>query len=111
MRTGKYKIVETINSYKLEMGCTGCDYDKSVHALVLYPLEPRAFNVELPAQHVGRTTDEIIAEVQKCTVLCKNCREEAKSGLFDAGVLPRIVVTPEDERWFERSQGRLGRWR
>lgn len=70
-----HKIRSLIQAIKLEKGCALCGYRKSPAALEFDHLDPAAksFGVGFHSSH---SLDRVMAEIEKCRVLCANCHRE-----------------------------------
>lgn len=64
-----------VSNYKLSKGCAICGYNKCVKALDFHHNGDKSFNISRRIS--GNTSlEEMKKEMDKCTVLCKNCHAE-----------------------------------
>jgi len=66
--------MSAISMWKLERGCADCGYDKSPHALDFD--HPPGVEKETEVSKLYRfkaPIEKIIAEMEKCEVVCANC--------------------------------------
>lgn len=63
---------EAINKIKIEKGCERCGFNEHPAALCFDHIDPstKSFNV---SQDPKRAWGEMLAEIEKCRVLCSNC--------------------------------------
>jgi len=88
--------------------CQFCGYSKCLRALEFHHVSrhsKRASIAELIRRSAGVSGRELIAELNKCVLLCANCHREVESGLAEVPVdlqqwhTKEGVITPEDERF------------
>jgi len=68
--------------------CTRCGYSKYVGALEFHHRDPNTKDLAM-AQARSQPWREVIAELDKCDLLCANCHREAHAEL--QGILPLLV--------------------
>lgn len=62
-----------LDTLKLEKGCAVCGFREHPGALHFAHLDPLAKNFNVGHYRVGRSWDALLAEIEKCRVLCANC--------------------------------------
>jgi len=74
-REAKKRRIDFLQSFKLMVGCGKCGYNKSARALDFHHQDPRSksFNI---AQRPFAPMKELLAEMNKCVVICRNCHAE-----------------------------------
>lgn len=60
--------------------CQICGYNRSVSALVFHHLDPSKKDFGLAGN--TRSWESILAEIEKCVLLCANCHSEVHDGLI-----------------------------
>ena len=72
----KKRLFEEVALIKTSLGCKVCGYNKSHYALDFHhrSREDKADSVSRLASNGLRT--KVLAEIEKCDVLCKNCHAE-----------------------------------
>lgn len=72
--------------YKVSVGCTDCGYNTYAEALDFDHLDPTT-KVFSPSDRLTASWARVIAEIEKCEVVCANChRHRTKT----RGVLNRV---------------------
>ena len=68
---------EFVDEYKLEHGCKACSYRKCVTSLEFHHLD-ESTKVDTISKMVQnrRPISSIMAEMEKCIILCANCHRE-----------------------------------
>ena len=61
-----------LNKYKIKNGCNYCGYNKSPYALDFDHIDPRTKIKPVSRLTLG-SLKNLMGEVRKCQVLCKNC--------------------------------------
>jgi len=84
--------------------CQRCEYDTCVQSLTFHHINPlnkkfsfgRFSKIELPARKnqttVGKSTEQIYSELDKCVLLCHNCHYELHAGLW---LIQEIISSPK----------------
>lgn len=55
--------------------CEDCGYDKCSRALTFHHLDPKEKDFSISGNH-ARRWDSVVAELDKCILLCANCHAE-----------------------------------
>lgn len=64
--------------------CEVCGYDKCKAALDFHHLDPAEKDFNLASiSSTNRSKDKVIAELQKCVLLCSNCHREHHAGILE----------------------------
>ena len=62
-----------VDEYKVSRGCERCGFDSHPAALDFDHMDRSLKSFEI-SQHIGlKSDDELVAEIQKCRILCANC--------------------------------------
>ncbi len=83
-KENRKRIRREIDDYKLETGCEVCGYRRCSSALDFHHRDPgdKEFTVgEALARNMASVT--VMAEIEKCILLCSNCHRELHEGLID----------------------------
>jgi len=66
--------------------CQKCGYNRSWFALDFHHINSneKAFNVSQVAVKQNGRNEKVVAEIEKCILLCSNCHREYESGLWTA---------------------------
>lgn len=77
--------------------CAVCGYGKNLSALHIHHIDPTTKSLSLDARSLGNVSmKRILAEFEKCTVLCANCHAELHNPDLEmvrvAGVAPAICL-------------------
>ena len=73
---------EFLRAYKCNIGCTICGYNLHAAALDFHHRNPDEKKFNISNNLSSRNWDSILAEVEKCDILCANCHriEHDKGG-------------------------------
>lgn len=71
----KREKMARVNEYKLAMGCSRCGYDRCAAALEPHHLGDKTANVSALCRR-GMVWATILAELEKCEIVCANCHRE-----------------------------------
>ena len=79
-------LMDFVHSYKLSKGCNICGYKKSAYSLVFHHREPNKKVLSI-SRCVSRcwSKKQILEEIEKCTILCRNCHGELNGKQYDEG--------------------------
>ena len=66
---------EILHNLKVN-GCAICGYNKYDGALEFHHVNPKDKIFPLSADYMGKKTDDMIKELNKCILLCSNCHKE-----------------------------------
>ncbi len=80
-------IKEFVHSYKLGIGCNICGYKKSPYSLVFHHKDDNKVISISRAMSRNWSKEEIMFEMKKCRVLCRNCHGELHGVTYDTGDL------------------------
>ena len=71
-----------LRAYKMEQGCDICGYKGSPAALDFHHRDPSEKKFTISNNLSSRNWDSILAEINKCDILCANCHriEHDKGG-------------------------------
>jgi NAD-dependent dihydropyrimidine dehydrogenase PreA subunit len=86
-RTAKLRAASLISHYKKKLGgcCAKCGYAKSQYGLDFHHVTPGEKEFELSALiSRGSAHEVIMAEIDKCILLCATCHREIESNIWDA---------------------------
>lgn len=61
--------------------CEKCDYSKYIGALHFHHKDPSEKLFKLTADNMSRSMSKLMAEVNKCSLLCGNCHAEVHAGV------------------------------
>ncbi len=75
-RKSKRKLIEAFGGC-----CKICGYNKCPRALQFHHLEPAEKSFNISHQGMCRSWDKMLAEANKCVLLCANCHAEVESGI------------------------------
>ena len=78
----KVKLVELLGGR-----CSTCGYDKCVAALEFHHRDPIKKSFELSKVNLLRRWDVVLAEAEKCDLLCANCHRELEDSLLKGNFL------------------------
>jgi hypothetical protein len=67
---------ELLAKIKLERGCEVCGYRRCAWSLDFHHRDPGEKSFSVGAVNRGRTLAVVLAEVEKCDVICRNCHGE-----------------------------------
>ena len=67
---------------KLGGKCMVCDYAKYIGSLDIHHLDPKIKDKNFSCMR-GWCKERILAEIEKCVLLCRNCHAEVHAGLID----------------------------
>jgi|SRR5687768_3601457 len=70
------------NKIKEERGCCVCQNEFVACALDFHHRDPSTKRFNISAGH-SHPMEEILAEIEKCIVICKNCHAKFHAGLFN----------------------------
>ena len=107
-RVDKKELRQIIDTLKMSSGCVICGYDKHPAALSFDHIDPKSKYKTKSGHKVhiadmvkgGRYAyDTIMAEIDKCRILCLNCHMEVTHPRPDLG-----IKHPDDE-WIEELVG------
>jgi hypothetical protein len=74
-RQERIKRRRVVHAYKLEHGCARCGYNKCASAIDAHHCGEKNFTIA-DAVKDGRNIDLIVAELEKCELVCANCHRE-----------------------------------
>lgn len=63
--------------------CEICEYDSCVQALDFHHVDPATKSFGLSAKGVTRAKAKVLAEMQKCVLLCCRCHREVEYGITE----------------------------
>ena len=69
---------ERLNAYKSELGCACCP-ERSAVCLDLHHVDPSQKEAD-PSRFVGCSWERLMAEAEKCIVVCSNCHKKIHAG-------------------------------
>lgn len=81
---------ERVDRVKLERGCDKCGYDRCSRALQFHHANDDKEHAVSKLAGRGRRWDLILAEMEKCELLCANCHAEHHAGLVEADNTPGL---------------------
>ena len=61
--------------------CQICDYDTYIGALEFHHIEPKFKSFELSSGNLSKPWATVLAEIEKCALLCANCHREIHAGI------------------------------
>lgn len=61
--------------------CINCGYNKCMRALVFHHIDPSQKDFGISAD-TSRNWKKVVAELDKCVLLCHNCHAEVHEGLI-----------------------------
>ena len=61
--------------------CTRCGYSKSARAMVFHHLDPKSKDFAIGSLGYTRSWKKVVAELEKCVLLCSNCHAEVHDEL------------------------------
>lgn len=64
---------EFLNNIKLTRGCAACGYRDNAVALDFDHNDPAKKKFNISSRYLHATESDLLAELEKCTVLCANC--------------------------------------
>ena len=71
------QIRKWLDRYKSQLRCEKCGYNKNIRAIVFHHINPKNKTFSMcNAQKYTTNKKKIIEEINKCSVLCKNCHAE-----------------------------------
>ena len=70
--------------------CLLCGYSKCVAALEFHHRDPKTKVFELSKSNLLRRWDVVLAEVEKCDLLCANCHRELEEELAQGNFSPTV---------------------
>ena len=76
-----------INNLKRTNGCYYCKENDPI-CLDLHHIDPKTKLFSIGKSYSGKTTDEIVLEIEKCACICSNCHRK-----LHASMLPKPVRT------------------
>lgn len=79
----KQRVREVAARIKLERGCVRCGYDRFAPALHFAHRDSKT-KLYTPSQ--CRSISKLLAEIEKCDVMCANCHIELDQGYTPLGV-------------------------
>lgn len=62
--------------------CSMCGYNRYLGALDFHHLDPSEKEFEIGQGLLRYSKDKLIAEMSKCSLVCKNCHAEIEAGLM-----------------------------
>ena len=81
-KTAKQKLVELFGGC-----CKKCGYNRCQEALQFHHLDPKTKSFTIAHKGKCRDWQVMVAEAEKCILLCANCHAEAHCGLIDVGLV------------------------
>lgn len=75
-RQTKLRIKERLDKYKLEKGCIQCGYNKCSEALDFDHIGNNKTDCVSNMMRHGLAWSTILAEIDKCELVCSNCHRE-----------------------------------
>jgi hypothetical protein len=76
-RTKRQRLREGIDAYKLARGCDRCGYDRCAAALEVHHPDPSVKEISVSrAMRANANLEKIVAEMNRCELLCANCHRE-----------------------------------
>jgi hypothetical protein len=87
----KLELVDSIGGK-----CSNCGYDKNIAVLCFHHRDPslKKFSLDMRAL-ANRKSEEIIAEVSKCELLCHNCHTELHNPGLDLDDIRKMDLEPK----------------
>lgn len=85
-RTFKQRCVDEVGGK-----CSVCGYDAYVGALEFHHIDPRQKLFGINSRTVNKKWDAVLAEIDKCILLCSNCHKEVHGGI--------TKITDKREEW------------
>ena len=83
LKTGKTGKNNRLFAVKTLGGkCMVCSYDKYIGSLDIHHLDPKIKDKNFSCMR-GWCKERILAEIEKCVLLCRNCHAEVHAGLID----------------------------
>jgi hypothetical protein len=73
-----YKLQAWLNEMKVNSGCVRCG-EKDIRCLVFHHIRDKSYGISQMA-HRGFAKETILAELEKCIVLCANCHSKEHYG-------------------------------
>lgn len=61
--------------------CAICDYNSYTGALEFHHIDPKTKIFSLYSGNLGRPWTQVLAEIEKCALLCSNCHKEVHAGV------------------------------
>jgi hypothetical protein len=100
MNTNNYEkqkeraLVRKLEIIKIKGGkCEKCGYNKNISALELHHLDPSIKEFQLDSRHLSNTTfEKIIAEAEKCILVCANCHREIHHKELDSDNVDNLLA-------------------
>jgi 5-methylcytosine-specific restriction endonuclease McrA len=71
--------------------CAICSYDSYIGALEFHHIDPSNKGFELNTNSRSRKWSQVLAEIEKCVLLCSNCHKEVHDGM--------TLLTDRKEQW------------
>jgi 5-methylcytosine-specific restriction endonuclease McrA len=71
--------------------CTICGYDKCTNALDLHHVNASQKDFGISSGGLTRAWSKVVAEADKCVLVCANCHREIHAGIIE--VQPLIVMS------------------
>jgi len=62
--------------------CSRCGYDRCIAALEFHHRDPRMKQFSVSAENMLRRWETVLAEAEKCELLCANCHRELEDSLY-----------------------------
>ena len=100
-----YKNIENIRTARARLhkkeivkmmggGCVLCGYNKNIAALDFHHLDPSQKDYSPRGLMRKKSIDEIMNEIRKCILVCKNCHAEIHHPMESGNAEPREEVAP-----------------
>lgn len=94
------RIREGLQEFKMNTGCCVCGYKANYAALAFHHIHPKDKYKEIPKIINGRKYDELLIELNKCTLMCANCHFTFHNSKEDVKESMRIHFKPIDTESF-----------
>ena len=82
--------------------CQVCGYDRCIEALEFHHLDPTQKDFGISHKGYTRSWEKVKEEVDKCILLCANCRREFHAGMLQ---LPQVTVVEKPGEFREPYTG------
>lgn len=88
------RLANFVNAIKLEKGCTCCP-ERAVCCLDFHHLDSSKKDMDVSFLMRAKSSQRLIAEIQKCVLVCSNCHRKIHAGLLEVSVSDLCVISKE----------------